>query len=106
MDLKVYYQRIRETREGLAAADVVVVSCETPDGGKAGVIAEVPKELAAKMLVDGTAVLADEDAANEFRRARAAAKEQADRDLAATKIPLTVVPTSELKWLRSSREQS
>jgi hypothetical protein len=104
MDLRVYYQRIRETREKLADKDIVVISCETQDGGKAGVCAEVPRDLAAKMLVDGTVALANDDVAAEFRRGQVAAKEEADRELAATKIPLTVVPTAELNWLRS-REQ-
>ncbi len=105
MDLRIYYQRIRETRKTLAEGDIVVVSCETPDGGKAGVCTEVPNGIAAKMLVDGTASIADEAVAEEFRRVRAAAKEQSDRELAASRVPLTVVSTEELKWLRASRDQ-
>jgi len=105
MDLRIYYQQIREKRESLKDDDIVVVSCETPDGGKAGVCTEVPKGLAAKMVVDGTASLADADAAAEFRRARAEAKEKADRELAASKVSLTVIPAAELSRLRASLEQ-
>jgi len=104
MDLRVYYQRIRETREKLTEKDVVVVSCETPDGGKAGFCNEVSREVAAKMLVDGTAILATEDVAEEFRSSRAAAKEKADRELAAAKIPLTILSTDELNRLRSGHD--
>jgi hypothetical protein len=105
MDLRVYYQKIRDTRERLPEKDLVLMSCETQDGGKAGVFTETSRELAAKMLIDGTAVLATEEDAAEFRRALAAAKENADRELAASRVPLTVVSTSELNWLRSGREQ-
>ena len=37
MDLKLYYQKIRELERGFKAAFPVVVSRETPDGGVAGV---------------------------------------------------------------------
>ena len=104
MDLRVYYQRIRDTREKLTGDFYVVVSCETPDGGKAGICNEVSKELAAKMLVDGTATLANEDLATEFRSRQAAAKEKADRELAASKIPLTILSTDELNRLRAGQD--
>ena len=37
MDLRVYYQKIRKIEAELPEPFVVVVSRETPDGGKAGV---------------------------------------------------------------------
>ena len=104
MDLRVYYKRIHETKDKLTEDDVVVVSCATPDGGRAGVCNEVPKGLAAKMLVDGTAVLASEDVAKEFRSRQAAEKEKADREVAASKIPLTIMSTEEVTRLRAGRE--
>ena len=55
MDLKVYYRKIREVEEQIAAPDAVVVSGDTPDGGKAGVKIEVPLRLAAKLIVEGRA---------------------------------------------------
>jgi len=105
MDLRIYYERIRETRKTLTEDDVVVVSCATPDGGKAGVCTEVPKGVAAKMVVDGTASVVAADIAAEFRRARAEAKEKADRELAASKVSLTVIPAAELNRLRAALEQ-
>ena len=33
MDLKVYYQKIRELEQGFQTAYPVIVSLETPDGG-------------------------------------------------------------------------
>jgi hypothetical protein len=105
MDLRVYYQKIRDTRASMPEKDVVVVSLETQEGGKAGIRTEVPKEVAAKMVVDGIAERASAEAAAEFRLAQAEAKESAERELAATKMPLSLIPTSELKRLREAREQ-
>ena len=55
MDLKLYYQKIRDLERDLKADYAVVVSLETPDGGKAGVRTEVPARTAAKMIVEGRA---------------------------------------------------
>jgi hypothetical protein len=82
-----------------------VVSRETGDGGKAGVCTEVPADVAAKMMVDGTAALASTEVAAAFRRVQAEAKDQADREMAATKVPLSLIPTAELNRLRDTRNQ-
>jgi len=105
MDLTKYYQQIREMRESLTEKDVVVMSRQTQDGGKPGVLSEVPREVAAKMMVDGIVTLASGETAEEFRRKRAEAKEQADREIEASKIPMTVISTSEFKRLRTIRSR-
>src|ERR1035441_7124302 len=56
MDLQVYYQKIRETEAKMADEFPLVVSMETADGGKSGTTTEVPRRLAAKMLVEGKSV--------------------------------------------------
>lgn len=104
MDLRAYYRKIRDTVASLPDKDVVVVSHETGDGGKAGVYTEVPKEVAAKMIVDGTAGLATPEEAAGFRERQAAAKEQAEGELAATRVPLSLVSTAELHRLRDARD--
>lgn len=57
MDLRVYYQKIREAEAKIPGPYALVESIATPDGGKAGLITEVPRRVAAKMVVDGTAKL-------------------------------------------------
>ncbi len=59
MDLRSYYLAIRQIAAGIERADVVVVSRETADGGRAGIKSTVPRELAAKLIVEGRAVLDD-----------------------------------------------
>jgi hypothetical protein len=66
MDLKAYYQKIRDLERTFKGTFPVVVSQETPDGGTAGVKTEVPLHIAARMIVDGKAVLASEKEAKEF----------------------------------------
>jgi len=61
MDLKLYYQKIRDVEAKIPGAYVEVVSLATPDGGKGGMVTEVPRRIAAKMVVDGTAKLAKID---------------------------------------------
>lgn len=58
MDLRLFYQRVRQLEKEMPGSHVVVVSNETPDGGKAGQTSEVPKGVAARMIVEGKARLA------------------------------------------------
>jgi hypothetical protein len=92
MDSRIYYQKIREKRAGISTPFPVVVSLATPDGGKAGTMTEVTPELAAKMAVDGTVRLANDQEAAKFRQELAQAKRAADEESAASKVQLTVVP--------------
>jgi len=92
MDLKIYYQKIREARRQITDEFPIVVSNETPDGGKRGRLTEVTRDLAAKMLVDGTAELASETAAAQFRQRQEEMRTAAQEELAASKVQLTVVP--------------
>jgi hypothetical protein len=101
MDMKVYYQKIREIEETIAAEGAVLVSHATPDGGKAGVRSEAPRYTAAKMLVDGVARLATEHEAREFREQMAEAKRVADQAAAASRLQVTVVSESDLRAIKS-----
>jgi molybdenum-dependent DNA-binding transcriptional regulator ModE len=101
MDLKLYYQKIRDMESKITEAFPVVVSVETPDGGKAGVLTEVTPGIAAKMLVEGAARLATAQEAKAFRAGQAEAKRAAD-EAAAAKVQFTVVSTTELNKLKSA----
>jgi hypothetical protein len=100
MDLRVYYQKVRQVEAGLTEADVVVVSHETPEGGRAGVRSEVSKRTAAQMVVSGKARLATAGEAAEFREETAAARQAIEQERAASRVQFTVAPESDLRWLR------
>jgi hypothetical protein len=101
MDLQVYYQKIRELETKIADEFPLVVSMETSDGGKRGTKTEVPRRLAAKLLVEGQARLASKDELKAHRDSLAEAKRMADREAAAARLQLTVLSTTELDRLRS-----
>ncbi len=105
MNLKAYYHKIRDVEKSLLAPFVVLVSHETPDGGKDGLFTEVPSQLAAKMIADGRAHLASDEEAQNFRQKVADAKRVADEEAMASKMQVTIVPTAEFKRAaRSSKE--
>lgn len=102
MDLRAYYQKIRDIESKIAEAFAIVVSVETADGGKAGAFTEVSRGIAAKMVVDGSARLALSQQAAEFRAQQAEASRVAEQEAAAGRVQLSVVPTSELNQLKSA----
>jgi hypothetical protein len=91
MDLKAYYQKLRTTEASLTEPQVVVVSLGTPDGGRAGVLTEVPRAIAAKMIVEGSARLATEEEAGEFRAQSSETRRLAEQAAAASRIQVTVI---------------
>jgi hypothetical protein len=99
MDVKTYYQRIRATEATITTPFAVVSSLPTDDGGKKGVLVEVPRHLAAKMIVEGSAEIAPADQATAFREAQEAACKAAQDAAAATKLEVTMVSSDELKKL-------
>jgi hypothetical protein len=102
MDLRLYYQKIRDKESEITEAFPIVVSNETADGGKAGVLTEVTPGIAAKMVVDGAARLATAQEAMAFRAAQVEAKRVADQAAAAATVQFTVVSTTELNKLKST----
>jgi len=99
MDLRTYYQKIRDTEATIPAAFVVVESLQTDDGGKSGILVEVTRHLAAKMVAEGTAKLATADQAAAFQQAKAAALKAAQEAATAAKLEVTMVPSDDLKKL-------
>jgi prolyl-tRNA synthetase len=102
MDLRLYYQKIRDMESKITEAFPVVVSNETADGGKPGALTEVTPGIAARMVVEGSAHLATAAEAKAFRAVQAEAKRVADQAAAAAKVQFTVVSTSELYKLKNS----
>ncbi len=74
MNLRAHYQKVRELQATLAEPFLVMRSQATPDGGRAGVLTEVPRHLAAEMIADGRACVADEADTKKFRDKTAPAK--------------------------------
>lgn len=103
MDLKLYYQKIRDAETKIQDEFPVVISLETPDGGRPGTLTEVPRRIAARLLVDGLAQVASPEQKQAFLQAQAEAKRVAEQLAAAAQVRLTVLPTAELDKLRHPR---
>jgi|SRR5437879_5182748 len=104
MDVRVYYQKIREAEGRVADEFPIVLSLETTDGGRPGVLTEVSRRVAAKLLVDGQASLASRKEAEAFRASQADAKRTFEEAAAAARLQLTVVPTSEFERMRGAQK--
>ena len=105
MNLKSYFQKIREFENSIVEPFVVLISHETSDGGKEGLLTEVPKAVAAKMVADGRGRLASEEATREFQERKAQAKRDADTEATANRMQVTLVPTADLmKTKRFTKE--
>jgi hypothetical protein len=102
MDLRVYYQKMRQIEASLGEANVVVVSQETPDGGRAGVRTEAPRLVAAKLIVEGRARLATAEEASEYREQTAEAKRGAEQAASAGRMQITVISEADLRALKGT----
>src|SRR6266446_3982584 len=96
MNLRTYYQKIRDIEQALVEPFVVLESLEPADGSKGGLLSEVPKPLAAKMIADGRARLAPEQAVIEFHARKVEAKRTADQEMITNKMQMMLVPTAEV----------
>jgi hypothetical protein len=97
MDLRAYYRKVREVEASISEEHVVLVSLATPEGGKPGVRTEAPRAIAAKLIAEGRARLADTDESEEFRTANRQAKEKFDQEEAARRMQVIVVPADTRK---------
>ena len=99
MDVRTYYQRIRDAEGTISTPFTVVISLPTDDGGKKGVPVEVPRHLAAKMVVEGSARLASAPEITAFQQSQEAAYRAAQEAAAVSKLEVTMVSSDELKRL-------
>ena len=91
MDLRQYFKKIRDVESGLADVFPVVVSLETPDGGKAGVASEVSREQAARLIVEACARLASEAEKQAYYARQASERKAVERAEMARRLQVTIV---------------
>lgn len=91
MDLRQYFRKMREVEATLSDPYLIVSSLETADGGKSGTISEVPRAVAAQLIVEGRAVLASEAEKEQFRQEQEQAKVIAERAEAAKRLQVAFI---------------
>ena len=103
MDLKQYFRKLRETEGGLAEQYPIIVSLETPDGGKGGVISEVSRAVAAKLIVENRAVLASDEQKSTYTLEQDLAKKAAEKTELARRVQVAIIADPELQTSVSNR---
>jgi phage terminase Nu1 subunit (DNA packaging protein) len=106
MDIRMYFEKIKEAESAISDAFVVVSSLQTPDGGKAGNLTEVTRTVAAQLLVEGKARIANEDEVAEYNERSERTRVDAEQALAKSKMQFTLLTEQESKALRSVRVKS
>jgi hypothetical protein len=102
MDLQAYYKKIRRLESSLKDPSAVLVSLDTPDGGREGVRTEVPRFIAARMVVEGSARLATEEEARDFQEQKVEAKRLAEQLAAASRMQFAIISPAELRKLKGA----
>lgn len=105
MDIKQYYRKVREVEESLADEFLLLVSLETPDGGKPGVVSEVARPLAAKLLVEGRSALASDAEQQAYRRRQLAERKASEQAKLARTVQVAILSDAEFQT-RPSRKSS
>ena len=96
-----YFQKLEETESTITRSHVVVVSEVTPDGGKAGVVSEVSRAVAAQLITEGRARLATKDEERDFRSVKARARAAAEEERLASRVHVTLLADNEMRPIKS-----
>ncbi len=102
MDLRAFYQKIRQLEREIPGDQIIVVSNETPDGGRSGQVSEVPKAVGARMIVEGRARLATLEESTQYRAGVQKAMEQARRAEIVRRTPARLLSDADVEALRSA----
>lgn len=97
MDLKHYYRKLRDAEQSFSEEYPIITSLETSDGGKAGRVMEVSRAIAAKMIVDGRAVLANSEQREAYAAAMETARIAAQKADLARRLQLAIVTGDDLE---------
>ena len=96
-----YFHKMRTIEAAIAGEHAIVVSMETADGGRAGQLSEVSRVVAAQLVVQGKARLADTEEADGFQAAIRAARKTAEDAAMRERIQLNVLNGADVELLRS-----
>ena len=97
MDLRQYYKKLHELESKMPEAHVLVVSEETGDGGKEGVITEVPRRNACQLILEWRARRADQKEEDQFRTQESLQRDEFQRSKAAARVHVQLVNGEILK---------
>ncbi len=106
MDVKQYYRKINEIEAAITEQFPIVVSLDTSDGGRAGLLCEVPRAIAAKMIVEARAALASESDKQQYIDQQLTAKKAAEKAELSRRLQIAIISDTDLKALSMSRKST
>jgi hypothetical protein len=106
VDLKQYFRKMREIESTISEQYPLVVSLETPDGGKPGTVTEVSRLNAARMIIEGRALLADDSEKQAYREQQAAARAAAEKAELAKRVQVAILSDADLRSAVHSKRHS
>jgi hypothetical protein len=106
MDLRGYYRKIRELEATIVEAFPIIRSIALEDGGQSGKLTEVPRAVAARMVVDGSAEIAGAEDTQQFRQNVEEARKAEEQKRQASQIQFTILSEADLQGLQRSTRGS
>ena len=103
MDLRAYYKSIHDMEAKLPTEEVAVVSKATPDGGLEGVVSEMPRAAAAKLLIEDRVRLATAEEAVAYRKEMDERRRKAQDLALSQRVQVAVITDGELQSLKSTK---
>ena len=100
MDLRDFFKRVREVEAAITDDYPILVSYSTPDGGKAGMVTETPRSVAAMLIAEARARLATPEEAAGHQESIRVAVQQVEKAALADKIQVALVTDADLDGLR------
>ena len=88
---------MREIENSLMEPYPIVVSLETSDGGKAGAVCEVPRSVAAKMILERRATLASIEEKELFLQQQEVTKKAAEKAELARRVQVAIIADPDLQ---------
>ncbi len=105
MNLRAYFQKIRDVEASIAEDIVMVVSLGGDDNGLPGIMTEVTRAAAAKLIVEQKSRLATRDEAEAHQASQEAARKQIAEEMAAQRLQVTILSGSQVEGVRRSRKK-
>ncbi len=106
MDVRQYYRKLREIEAGISEPYLLVVSLETTDGGRAGAVSEVSRYVAAKLILEGCAVVASERERQAYLEQQAIAKKASYKADLARRVQVAIIADSDLEAASTAQKSN
>ena len=104
MDVRVYFEKVRQTEAAIAEPHVLVTSLETPDGGKPGTISEVSRNRAARLIVEHRALLSTAGEIAEFRIREDQTRRMLEEEVVSNRVQVSLISNADLRAIKAAKK--